>query len=129
MAEKVQRQSWSAERRSLQREYDRIYKEAKRRERGVLERKCNRRSVVDKPEQVFLPGAPLLAELDRCNGELSMIAMRAGVSERQILRYRIGESAYVRLDVADRLAVAMGIPLELIYAGHELIAHPNGSDG
>jgi transcriptional regulator with XRE-family HTH domain len=38
----------------------------------------------------------------------------AGVSEKTVSRLRSGESRRVRLDVADKLAVVLGIPLELL---------------
>ena len=106
------------EQRVLVREYWRIYRDAKRRERGAQARVYkNRETVVDRPEYVFLSLPPIVGELERLNGDLGMIAKRAGVPERTILRLRTGESQRVRIDVADKLAVAMGIPLELLYHG------------
>jgi hypothetical protein len=63
-----------------------------------------------------LDPAPLLALLDRVPiGELGALARRAGVSERAIRRYRTGESRHIDLDLADRLALALGSHLSLIY--------------
>jgi predicted Fe-S protein YdhL (DUF1289 family) len=98
-------------------EYVRIYRNAKLREAGGKPRERRSPSVVDRPEYVFLSLPPLVGELERLNGDLGMIAKRAGVPERTILRLRTGESRRVRIDVADKLAVAMGIPLELLYRG------------
>jgi hypothetical protein len=106
------------EQREIVREYWRIYRNAKRHEAGAKPRAFrDRKTVVDRPEYVFLSLPPLVDELDRLNGDLGMIAKRAGVPERTILRLRTGESQRVRIDVADKLAVAMGIPLELLYHG------------
>jgi predicted Fe-S protein YdhL (DUF1289 family) len=99
-------------------EYVRIYRNAKRHEIGRKPREFKSRpTIVDRPEYVFLSLDPIVDELDRLNGDLGMIAKRAGVPERTILRLRTGESHRVRIDVADKLAVAMGIPLELLYHG------------
>lgn len=67
------------------------------------------------PRSPFLPRAPLVAELDRLNGDLANVCARAGVTERTVFRLRHEPGTLVRLDVADRLALAMGIPLAVIY--------------
>ena len=64
----------------------------------------------------LLPREPLLRELERRAG-LYALARNAGVSDRTIRRIRV-ENKRVRLDTADRLAVAMGIPLSTIYPEH-----------
>jgi hypothetical protein len=43
------------------------------------------------------------------------LASSAGVSSRLIYALRYGQREYVRLDTADHLAAAMGLPLSLIY--------------
>jgi hypothetical protein len=102
----------------LRREYWRIYKEAKRREAGVPESTANRRRVTDRKERIFLDPAPLVAEIKRqCGDEYGWLARRSGVSERAIYRLRSGESAHVRIDNADKLALGLGLTLELIYKG------------
>jgi hypothetical protein len=121
------------EQRELRREYDRIWHEARRRMAGVPERVYNRRTVIDRVERVFLDSAPLLREVERFydrqraldgndnpgNGYLHYswedLAGAADVTARTLHRLRTGESRHVRLDVADRIAVAIGTPLALIY--------------
>lgn len=99
------------------RERQRIYYEGKRREAGIPETTAKRRRVVDRAERIMLPVEPLLTELARYrDGELTELATRAGVSERALYRYRYGESRRVRIDVADRLAVAMGLTSSLIWS-------------
>lgn len=105
-------------------EYQRIWHEAKRRANGVPVRAYNdsptnkkrRRRVVDRVEFLFLDAAPLVRELDKREGEFVTLARKSKVSERSITRIR-HENRFVRIDVADKLAHAMGIPLETIYNG------------
>ena len=105
----------SADERELYREYARIWQEAKRREAGIQRRVYRRRSVVDRTERVLLDPGPILSELHRRRAELAEIALQAGVTPRTLFRYTHGESARIRLDVADRLAMALGIPLATLY--------------
>jgi hypothetical protein len=107
----------SDEQRERWREYQRIWHEAKRREAGVPERDYDKRSPVDVPERVFLERAPLIAELRLRNGEYRMIAQRSGVPARTITRLLNDGGRFVRLDVADKLAVALGVPLAVVYGG------------
>jgi hypothetical protein len=103
---------------ALRREYERIYKEAKRREAGMAVRAIKQARVTDRKERIFLDPAPLVAEIKRqCGDEYGWLARRSGVSERAIYRLRSGESAHVRIDNADRLALGLGLTLELIYNG------------
>ena len=98
-------------------EYLRIYKEVKRREAGIPPRvDTNRHSVIDEDEHLFFEAGPLVRELDRRLGELGTIARKSAVPERTIHRIR-HVSEYVRIDTADRLCLAMGLPLELVYQG------------
>jgi transcriptional regulator with XRE-family HTH domain len=103
----------------LRREYGRIWAEGKRRERGVPVRQFrNRRTVIDRVERVFLPREPLLAELKLwkdAEGTFEGLARLSGVSARTIYRYRYGESAHIRIDVADRIAYALGIPSSVLF--------------
>jgi hypothetical protein len=124
------------EQRERIREYDRIWQNTKRREAGIPPRNYHHRaSVIDRPEHVFLPTAPLVTEIERYlieseaagehSGDLGFgitgLAMRAGMQERSVRRLLIGESLHVRLDLADRLALALGLHLALIYGDTPLI--------
>jgi hypothetical protein len=103
------------------REYQRFWTDAKRREQGIPVRDFrNRRSVVDTPERILLPREPIVAELRIRKGQMKQLAVKAQVPERSITRLVSGESERVRIDVADKLAVAMGVPLEVIYREHRL---------
>lgn len=106
------------------REANRIYAEAKRREEGVEPRRFKRRpTVVDKLELLFLPPDPLLAHMRQNYADSEReLARRAGISERALYRYRSGESELVRLDIADRLALAMGTSLWMLYGDAPLIS-------
>jgi hypothetical protein len=101
----------------LRREARRFAAEVRRRGNGVKPREFKRRqTVIDQIERVCLPLEPLLVELERYDdGELTSLAARAGVSPRALYRYRYGESSTVRIDVADKLAVAMGTTSSLIW--------------
>lgn len=104
--------------REIRNEYRRFQSEVYRRRAGAEPREFkNRHTVIDRPEYVFLSREPLLGELERLNGDVGIVARRAGVPERTLLRIRTGESRRVRIDVADKLAVALGIPLEALYNG------------
>jgi hypothetical protein len=67
--------------------------------------------------RIFLEREPLLAEIAAWRAQHSMMALaqRAGVPDRSIRRIVSGESAHVRLDLADKLAMAMDQPLGLMY--------------
>jgi hypothetical protein len=116
----------SRERYLRQLEYQRIWHEAKRREAGIPERRCNRRTVVDRVEAVYLPREPLASMLQRRLSDVPWIAHIAGISERSILRLRTGESRHVRLDLADRLALALGYSLWELYGDQPLWRHTPG---
>jgi hypothetical protein len=111
------------------REYHRIYAEVRRRARGTKPRRFNydrankrrRVTVVDHPEYLFLGPDPLLDEIERWPGTHRQLAQLAGVPERSLDRIIHGDVRHVRLDVADKLAVALGIPLSLIYVDAEPI--------
>jgi transposase-like protein len=111
VAKRIGYRRLSPEARALRLEYMRIYHEGHR--RG--EPRPRKSSVVDRPERVLLPRAPLVVELDRLNGNLRSVCARAGVPERTVFRLRHDGGRWVRIDTADKLAVAMGIPLALIY--------------
>lgn len=103
---------------ALQREYQRIWAEAKRREKGVPPRNFkHRRTVIDKAERIFLDPAPIIAEIERQNGAINQVdlAALAGLPVRAIYRLQVGESKRVRLDVADKLAMALDVPLAVLY--------------
>ena len=123
----------SPERAKLRREYHRIWFEGWRRRQGIPERNFhNRKTVIDRAERVLLDPAPLLEaieerlDLERRSGwhpddtngmlgGLEGLAQIAGISSRSLTRLRSGESRHVRLDVADQIAVALEIPLTLLY--------------
>ena len=102
------------------REYDRIYREVKRRAAGAKERP-HRRSVVDRPEMLFFEREPLVHQLRRVIDQLGQqtFAKTAGVQPRALYRLLSGESARVRIDLADKLALAMGSSLAVIYGDAE----------
>jgi hypothetical protein len=80
--------------------------------------KAKRPRVTDRKERIFLDPAPLVREIERaCDGDYRWLAQVSGVSERAIYRLRTGESAHVRIDNADKLAVGLGLTLEMIYNG------------
>lgn len=115
---RVQRQAWrqrTPEQIELRREWFRIYREVHRRQAGVALRTRRRGSVVDRVERVLLPAEPIAAELAALNGELATLSKRSGVSERTIGRLVSGESRHVRIDVADKLALAIGTPSAVIW--------------
>ena len=117
--QRIYQRNWHAnatpEQRARIREYLRIWDDAKRRERGARKNNRRRPSVIDQVEGVYLEPTLLVAKLNRHAGELDRIAALAGISERQLRRYRNGESARIRIDIADRIAVALGLPLALLY--------------
>lgn len=99
------------------REYQRLWYYVKRREAGVPERQFkNRHTVVDKKERLFLPLPPLQEAMSTVD-DWEALARRAGVPAKTVHRLRIGESKHVRIDVADKLALALGWPLEVLYQG------------
>jgi hypothetical protein len=114
------------------REYDRFYNYGRRRARGqpVREWRTPRSSAVDRVERILLPREPLLATMEqyiraqRSNGDpdfsWEQFARVVKCSQRAIYRIRTGESQRVRIDVADRIAYGMGVPLSLIYEAGEL---------
>jgi hypothetical protein len=102
------------EQRELVREYQRIWSEGRRREAGVRRREELFAARPLRAERILLPTAPLLAELERVL-DLEDFARRSGVSARRVWGLRTGESSRVRIDVADKLAVALGIPSAIIW--------------
>lgn len=116
----------SAEQRKLVIEYERIRAEVKRRERGVTPRKFrNRRTVVDRAEMKFLPVGPLRAAMKREGYEPALLARRAGVDSRSVHRVRY-ENRWVRFDLADKLALALGTTLWALYEDTPLVSGRNG---
>jgi hypothetical protein len=123
----------------LRREYARIWSQTKRRLEGKPERQWSRARVVDKPEHRFLPVQPLALEMQRYlavvgNGLLMSgdhgfgidgLARTAGVPPRSVSRLLTGESRHVRIDLADKLAVAIDVPLALIYGDVPTITRPD----
>lgn len=100
---------------TLRREYYRIRGEALRREAGIPPRaRANRQTVIDQREGIYLPVEPLNAAIDLWDGALEDLASLAGVPERTITRIR-HQSRKVQIDVADKLAVALGVPSAVIW--------------
>jgi hypothetical protein len=106
----------------------RFYKHGQRRAAGVPELGYIRRSVVDRAEYVFVPKAALVAELERRFGQWDELARKAGIPARTIFRIVHEDGRFVRVDIADRLAVAMGMTFTLIYpdAQTSTSARPRG---
>lgn len=112
------------------REYERFYRDQQRRQANIPVRtfKRPRRSVVDRTERILLPREPLLEAIEHYarahtrSAEFSweQFAAQVDCSQRAIYRIRTGESRRVRIDVADRIACGIGIPLSLIYQAGEL---------
>ena len=103
------------ERAADRRERQRIYYEGKRRAAGVPVSTARRRSVVDTREAVYLPVAPLRAELAKLHdGDFGALSRRSGVPERTIYRLRY-TNGKVQIDVADKLAVALGTTSALLF--------------
>jgi hypothetical protein len=104
------------EQRERRREAERFYRDKLRVQRGTIDSYHPRGpSVVDHKERVLLDPAPLLAELARADVSQRELAQLAGVPARAIYRVVVGESRHVQLDTADKLAVALGVPLALMY--------------
>lgn len=97
-----------------QRERQRFYYEGMRRRNGVPETTAHRRRVTDRAERILLPIEPLVRELLKVE-DREELARRAGVDSRSIQRLMSGRSARVRIDLADKLAVALGIPSATIW--------------
>lgn len=114
------RDRMTPEQRAHRREYERFWYEAKRREAGLPTGSTRRQRRALPIERVFFPTEPLLEVLnDAVRRELveswEVIARRAGLDGHTIRRLRFGESERVRIDTADRLAHALGLPLALVY--------------
>lgn len=110
------------EQRERQREYFRFWMEAKRRQQGIQPRNFrHRRSVVDKVEFVGLPTGPLVSAIERVGLADIELGAVAGVPPRSVFRLRQGQEL-VRLDLADRLAQGLGIPLAIIYGDQPAIS-------
>jgi hypothetical protein len=106
----------TAAQREAKREYDRIWYEVKRRRAGTPPRPFKRRrTVIDQREGIYFPVEPLLKALKDWDAGYKALARAAGVPERTIYRFRYGESVRVQIDVADKLAVALGIPSAVLW--------------
>jgi hypothetical protein len=109
------------EQRERRREDERFYRDRLRREQGRDDGYRPRGpSKVDGVEQVYLDAEPIQRELRSRVGQWREIARRTGIDERAIFRWVSGESRHIRLDLADRLAFAFGIPLYLLYGDQPL---------
>jgi DNA-binding CsgD family transcriptional regulator len=118
----------SPETRADRREANRFREEGRRRRRGARPRDFKSRpSVIDKREAVYFPVEPLRDELAAWEAQFEgvehdavagppwgTLAALAGVPDRSLYRVRL-QSRKVQIDVADKLAVALGVPLALLY--------------
>lgn len=120
------------EQRERRREYQRIWYDAKRREAGIPRRNFNynstrtngdgtlrrRKTKIDTIERILLEPDPIVKLIeDQLESDLTYLDLErmTGIHERQIRRLTTGESARVRVDVADRIAHALGVPLATLY--------------
>jgi len=117
--------------RELRREYQRFWAEVRRRRKGVPQRNWlpnGKRRV--KKDRIVLNPAPLVREIERwvlaqdhddkphtrvLGQGYEALARLSGVPARSIYRIRTGESRHVSLASADKLCVAIGVPLALLY--------------
>lgn len=103
------------EQRANRRERHRIFYEGQRRAAGIPVSTAKRRTPIDNREAIYLPIAKLRAELDKLeDGEFGDLARRAGLQERTIYRLRYTNTK-VQIDVADKLAVALGTTSQLLF--------------
>lgn len=139
IANRRDQQARTEEQRELVREYQRFWQEVRRRAAGIPPRRFNyssenrrrRVTVVDRRERVLLPRQPILDEIERWlqsnlpewrrdpERSVENLAALAGLDPRTINRIQNGESQHVSLDVADKLAMALDVPLALIYPDDE----------
>jgi hypothetical protein len=111
----------TVEQRARKNEYERIWWDAKRREAGIPRRRRSGPNAVDRVEWVFLPPEPLMSFVRQFGEDYRTVATRAGITERTLTRYLTGESRHIRLDIADKLAVAIDLPLTLLYGDADVI--------
>lgn len=112
------------ERADRMREYGRIYAEGQRRARGVPRRNFhNRRTVVDKLEYAFLPREPLVVRIELEGITEHELAKVSDVPEKSIRRLLTGESAHVRIDLADKLCLGLGTSLWTVFGDTPLLRY------
>lgn len=111
----------------LHREYDRIWKEGRRRAAGVPARPLSRPVPPSPKGSCELAAEPLRVSLlawlttQRADGDpneegaYALLELRSGVSPRTIGRIVTGAQGRVGVDTADALAIGIGRHLELIY--------------
>ncbi len=92
--------------------------------RRVMSQQRKAREVYNGTHRLMLPVGPLVSEMvrffelrhaDHPRFTWDDFADLAGMSARQMLCYRNGERQKIGLALADRIAIAMDIPLMLIY--------------
>ena len=76
---------------------------------------------MDKVQFVGLPTVPLVSAIERVGLADIELGAVAGVPPRSVFRLRQGQEL-VRLDLADRLAQGLGIPLAIIYGDQPAIS-------
>jgi ribosome-binding protein aMBF1 (putative translation factor) len=98
------------------RERHRIYAEGQRRAAGVPPTTARRRRLTDAREAIYLSVEPLRELMKQTDALMSDrdLAARAGLPERTVWRVR-HENGKVQLDVADKLAVALGTTSKLLW--------------
>jgi hypothetical protein len=101
---------------AARRERQRFYAEGVRRRRGIPRITYRRRTVIDNVERVYLPREPIATMLDSLTTDtLTDIVRRTGIGDRQLRRIMSGEAQHIRLDLADKLALALGYHLYDLY--------------
>jgi hypothetical protein len=73
-------------------------------------------NVINKVEWAFLPSAPIGALLDGLSDDgIMALCARTGLGDRTLRRYVTGDSEHIRLDIADKIVVALGLSLYGVY--------------
>jgi Homeodomain-like domain len=116
----------TSEQTANRRERQRIFYEGQRRRNGVPVSTHRRKRVVDHAERVFFDPAPIVELLKRHRFEIGLVAKRAQLHDRTVRRILEGESAHIRIDVADKLAFALDTTLFELYGDAEVIRLPPG---
>lgn len=103
------------------RERQRIFYEGQRRAAGIPVSTHRRKRVVDRIEWVFFDPAPIVELLKPRRFEIGAIARRAQLQDKTLRRFLDGESAHIRIDVADKIAFALDTTLFELYGDTELV--------
>lgn len=116
----VARERWkkmTPERRTLRREYERIYQEARRRAEGIDRRNLRRYEEAKAASGEYLDIAPVQEFLKEINSKMSINKMStiAGMDTSQLERFMHGTDSYgkparITLANADRIFTRFGFP-------------------